>query len=77
MGYWALNDVNTLLRRSRDRAKRIFHSATGWHLLTREGVTVGPYESRCDAEDALREHFEDTLVPGLSGARGGGSGFGK
>lgn len=77
MGYWALNDVNTLLRRSRERAKRIFHSAKGWHLLTREGMTVGPYETRSDAEDALKEHFEDTVVPRHSGTRGGGSGFGK
>lgn len=64
MGYWALNDVNTLLRRARDRGRRIFRSAAGWHLLTREGMTMGPYESRDEAEDALREHIEDTVVPG-------------
>lgn len=63
MGYFALDEVDNLLRRSRDRVKRIFRGAGGWQILTLEGMTVGPYESRDKAEDALREHFEDTLVP--------------
>lgn len=64
MGYWALNDVDTLLRRARNRGRRIFRSAAGWHLPTREGMTVGPCESRDAAEDSLREHIEDAVVPG-------------
>lgn len=63
MTYFALDEVDMLLKRSRDRAQRVFRSAAGWQILTREGMTVGPYPSRNDAEDALREHFEDTLVP--------------
>ncbi|HSG87644.1 MAG TPA: DUF6316 family protein [Pseudomonadales bacterium] len=62
--YWALNEVNTLIRRSRDRARRVFRSAKGWHLLTREGMTVGPYDTRTEAEAALRAHFEITERPG-------------
>ena len=69
MSYWALNEVNNLLKRSRDRARRVFEGAGGWQILTREGMTMGPYASRDEAEDALREHFEDTLVPGVRRAQ--------
>lgn len=69
MGYWAQNDVDTLLRRARDRGRRIFRSAVGWHPLTRGGRTMGSHESRNAAEDALREHIEDTVVPGRARER--------
>ena len=63
MSYFALDEVDQLLKRSRDRVRRIFRGAGGWQILTLEGMTAGPYDTRDEAEEALREHFEDTVVP--------------
>lgn len=63
MSYRALDEVEQVLQRSRDRVKRVFRDALGWQILTLEGMKAGPYETRGAAEEALREHFEDTLVP--------------
>lgn len=85
MAYFNFGEVNDLIKRSKGRVQRIFRNARGWHLLTREGMTMGPYESKEAAEDTLREHFEDTVVPGMdrrrsnerSGDRDGGDGDGS
>lgn len=63
MAYLAISEMEQVLRRSRDRVKRVFRDALGWQILTLEGITAGPYETRDEAEEALRDHFEDTLVP--------------
>ena len=69
MGYLALDEVEQVLKRSRDRVKRVFQDATGWQILTLEGMKAGPYDTRDEAEEARRDHFEDTLVPNKKSAR--------
>ena len=34
----------------RFRSDRIFHGTGGWYFHTREGIDVGPYATRFDAE---------------------------
>lgn len=63
MAYLALDEMEQVLQRSRDRFKRVFKDALGWQILTLEGVKAGPFETRAEAEEALHDHLEDTLVP--------------
>jgi hypothetical protein len=63
MAYFNFGEVDDLIKRSKGRIQRIFRNARGWHMLTREGMTMGPYDSKEAAEETLREHFEDTVVP--------------
>ena len=63
MAYLALDEMEQVLKRSRDRVKRVFKDAMGWQILTLEGMKAGPYETRDEAEEALHDHLEETLVP--------------
>lgn len=55
----------------RFRTDRIFHSENDWFFHTREGVDVGPYSSKFDAEveAALLQAVLSKTLPGTESLR--------